>query len=80
MLRSANISPLPTADLFRRLAREHEQGLASSAQFLQSHPLSRDRADRFAASFNPKAHYAPALTRDQADALFDICLRKAGMK
>ena len=73
MLRRANISPKPTAALFQRLAKEHEQHLPTSAQFLESHPLSAGRAQRFAASFDPKAHYQPALTRDQWDALFDIC-------
>jgi len=73
MLKRAGISPKPTADLFARLAREQEQGLSTSAEFLQSHPLSKGRAERFAATFDPHAHYRPALSRDQADALFDIC-------
>jgi hypothetical protein len=70
MLRRANIDPRPTAALFRRLAKEAPQ---FSAQFLQSHPASSERAQRFAASFNPAAHYAPVLDRGEADALFDIC-------
>lgn len=73
MLRRANISPTPTAALFERLAKEQEQHLSTSAQFLESHPLSAGRAERFAASFNPKAHYQPALTREQWAALSDIC-------
>jgi predicted Zn-dependent protease len=75
MLRRARISPQPTAALFQRLAREHGEGLWTSAEFLQSHPLSRSRAAKFAASFDRHAHYSPALDRDQADALFDICRR-----
>jgi len=75
MLRQANISPRPTAALFRRLSKEAPQ---FSAEFLQSHPLSAKRAERFAASFDPRAHYLPALNRDQADALFNICWRRKG--
>lgn len=70
MLRRANISPKPTAALFQRLSRESPQ---FSAQFLQSHPLSSNRAHNFAASFDPKARYQPALNRDESDALFNIC-------
>jgi predicted Zn-dependent protease len=73
MLKSAGISPRPTADLFRRLSREDQDAPGFSAEFLQSHPLSTKRADRFAASFDPKARYRPALERTQLDALFDIC-------
>ena len=73
MLRGADISPRPTAALFDRLAKEQQEGLSTSAQFLQSHPLSRDRARKFATSFDPRRRYRPALNRDQADALFDIC-------
>ena len=73
MLKSAGISPKPTADLFRKLSREDEGTPGFSAEFLQSHPLSNKRADRFAASFDPKMRYRPALERGQVDALFDIC-------
>jgi Zn-dependent protease with chaperone function len=73
MLKRADISPEPTAELFDRLAKEHEQGVPTSAQFLESHPLSANRAKKFAASFDPSADYQPALSRDQSDALFDIC-------
>ena len=76
MLRQANISPQPTAALFRRLASEQEQHLSTSAEFLESHPLSGGRAQRFAASFNRNAHYRPTLTRDQWVALFDICSKR----
>ncbi len=77
MLKRAHISPIPTATLFRRLAREHGEGSTYSAGFLRSHPLSVERAQRFAASFDPRDSDSPALSRDQADALFDIC-RKPG--
>jgi Zn-dependent protease with chaperone function len=73
MLKRAAISPKATAELFERLSKEQDEDVSTSAEFLQSHPLSGKRAHSFAASFDPKAHYAPALTRDQSDALFDVC-------
>jgi len=73
MLRRANISPRPIAVLFRRLDKEAP---SFSAEFLQSHPLTGKRAARFAAAFDPRARYDPALPVAQANALFDIC-RKA---
>jgi len=76
MLRQAHISPKPTAALFSKLSREQGEGRGYSAAFLQSHPLSEARAQRFSASFDPRAHYQPALSRDQADALFDICWKR----
>ena len=73
MLKRAGISPKPTAELFEQFAEEQGEGSSYSAEFLQSHPLSGGRAERFAASFDPAARYSPALTRAQADALFDVC-------
>ncbi|MES2136531.1 MAG: M48 family metallopeptidase [Pseudomonadota bacterium] len=73
MLRRANISPKPTAALFQGLDKEAP---AYSAEFLQSHPLSARRAQRFAASYDPHSKYQPVLSREQADALFDICRRR----
>jgi Zn-dependent protease with chaperone function len=74
MLKRARVSPRPTAALFARLSKE--QGLSYSAEFLQSHPLSAKRAQRFAASFDPQAAYTPALSREQTDALADICWKR----
>jgi beta-barrel assembly-enhancing protease len=71
-LNRAGISPKPTGELFARLSKEGE-GRAYNAEFLQSHPLSKNRAQRFTASADPRVHYQPALSRDQKDALFDIC-------
>ena len=73
MLRRAGISPRPTAELFARLSKEAPE---FSAQFLNSHPLSSQRAQKFAASFDPRARYAPALSPDQADALAEICTKR----
>jgi hypothetical protein len=61
--------------LFQRLAKESPQ---FSAEFLQSHPATGKRAASFAAAFDKRASYRPALTRAQADALFDICRKPHG--
>lgn len=73
MLKRAGISPKPTAELFEHLARDTGEGSGYDAEFLQSHPLSTGRAEKFAKAFDPRAHYRPALSRDQSDALFNIC-------
>jgi hypothetical protein len=75
MLRRAGISPRPTAAVFANLAKGTDQQVASRAVFLQSHPLSKGRADRFAASFDPHAQYRPALAPEQWAALVHICTR-----
>ena len=72
MLKRAGISPKPTGDLFKRLSAEEGQTFVS-AEFLNSHPNTAGRAKRFAAAYDPKAHYRDALQRDDADALFNIC-------
>ena len=73
MLRQAQVSPRPIALLFRRLGKESP---AFSAEFLESHPLTGKRAARFAAAFDPRATYRPALTGAQGNALFDICRKR----
>jgi len=73
MLKRAGISPKPTAELFQRLSKETPE---FSAEFLQSHPLSDKRAEKFAASFDARAHYRPALDQTQWDSLSDICWKR----
>jgi Zn-dependent protease with chaperone function len=76
MLRRANISPRPTADLFRKLAGEDgatDSRTAIATEFLSSHPLKRERAKAFANSWRKSSAYQPALDRDSEAALFDIC-------
>jgi predicted Zn-dependent protease len=80
MLRRAGISPKPTADLFAKLSKQQHEIPGYSAEFLQSHPLSDSRAGKFSASFDPKAAYRPALSRDDQDALFDICRDAPGKR
>ncbi len=72
-LKRANISPKPTGELFERLSKEAGEAPGFSAEFLQSHPLSGKRAHRFEASFDANAHYQPALSQPQWDALSEIC-------
>jgi Zn-dependent protease with chaperone function len=73
MLQRAGVSPNPTAELFERLSKEAP---AFSAQFLQSHPASARRAQRFAASFDRNAHYRPALDSASWNALLNMCPEK----
>lgn len=75
MLKKANISPKPTAELFANLAEEQSTN-GYATEFLQSHPLSAKRAAKFAAAFDPHRVYEPALNRDQSDALFNICWKR----
>ena len=79
-LRRAGTSPKPTADLFARLSKEGGEGRSYNAEFLQSHPLSKNRAQRFAASVDPNVHYQSALSRDQSDALSGICSKKRAVR
>lgn len=78
MLKAAGISPRQTAKLFEQFAQEQEQQVGYSAEFLQSHPASRGRAQNFAASFDPRREYQPALPLEQADALAEACTKLPG--
>lgn len=75
MLAAAHVDPRPTARLFERLSKEAgEDGETRyDLGFLQSHPVSRERAKRFAASYRRDATYRAALTQAQDDALKDVC-------
>lgn len=74
-LQAANISPLPTAALFARLAKQDEQpgnaGLLLS--YLSSHPLSASREQVFRKSARAGAAYRPALDAAQWQALRTMC-------
>ncbi|MEG3087885.1 M48 family metallopeptidase [Sphingomonas sp. PB4P5] len=73
MLRDAAVSPVATADFFRRLgAKQGKDGSVTRAlAYLASHPVSSGRAKAFAAS--AKGTYRPALTPEQWRALRSIC-------
>lgn len=74
-MKAAQISPAATAKFFARLgAMEKKLGQASIAlNYLSSHPLSGDRERLFAGSATKGQSYRAALTREQWDALVDIC-------
>ncbi|MEO6359734.1 MAG: M48 family metallopeptidase [Sphingomicrobium sp.] len=76
MLRRAGISPKPTAALFRKLGEHEADGSSYNAEFLQSHPLSSNRARKFDTAFDANTRYTRALTQSQADDLFNICWKR----
>ena len=73
MLRRANISPKPTGDLFVQLANEMGEEPGFTGEFLQSHPLSRKRAERFAAAAQKGVTYRHALSDGEFHALKLMC-------
>ena len=74
-LRRANISPLPAAAFFDRLAgMQGEAGaISGTLQYLSSHPPSGERGERLRRSAAPDRRYSPALSEDEWRALQDIC-------
>jgi len=74
MLNRANISPAPTAGFFERLAKSEDAlGGADMLVYLSSHPVSKARAAAFRKGAAKGKAYTPALSRDEWDALVDIC-------
>lgn len=73
MLRRARIDPRQTKLAFDRF-RALELGLPAWAS---SHPPSAARGARFAASFDPKIAYRPAIEAAPAKALFAACAESA---
>lgn len=73
-LRDGDISPRPTADLFRKFA-EAEEKLAGGKPFeyLASHPASAGRSRKFLAGAGREGSYPPALSEKEWLALQDIC-------
>lgn len=72
LLRDAAISPAGTAGFFRRLGGK-AAGAERMLAYLNTHPVSADRARQFAASADPRATYRPALDPTQWTALRNIC-------
>ena len=75
MLRRAGISPLPTAGFFERLAKQEEKlgRVGEGLSYLSTHPMSSERRELFRSSAQKGRAYAPALSRDEWEALFNIC-------
>lgn len=74
-LAKAGIDPRPTAAFFSRLANQEKRlgRFGDTIGYLSTHPMSASRRDLFAGAAQAHAIYAPALTRDQWQALADIC-------
>lgn len=74
-LASAGVSPQATAAFFDRMAGEEDQlgNVGTALSYVSSHPVSRERKELFARSHRKDSRYSEALTRDQWDALADIC-------
>lgn len=73
MLRRARISPKPTAELFGELAAEEPEDPLFSAEFLNSHPLTKGRASKFAAAAEAAASYSPSMSERDFAALKAMC-------
>lgn len=74
-LRRAGISPVPTARFFEKLAvLESKLGKVGPAlNYISTHPMSQDRRRRFLDAREAGRAYRPSLTRDEWEALQDIC-------
>jgi len=73
-LRAANISPLPTAAFFDRLAKvSGGETIERATSWMASHPVSAERRAAFERSAVKGHLYAPALTRVEWTALVDAC-------
>jgi Zn-dependent protease with chaperone function len=74
-LRRANISPVATAGFFDRLGRDEKKlgRVASTLSYVSTHPLSAERQRRFRQSAQKGRAYRPSLSRDEWEALFNIC-------
>ena len=72
LLRVAKVSPAATAAFFRRLAGKGD-GAERMFAYVASHPVSSDRARRFAGSADKRVAYRPALDPAQWQALRGIC-------
>ena len=71
-MQQAGVSPVPTAGFFRRLGR----GMGRAERifsYVNSHPVSADRARNFEASAAKGKAYVPTLDARQWAALRDIC-------
>jgi predicted Zn-dependent protease len=82
LMRTANVSPLPTAGFFDRLAAD-ERKLGKGAiamSYMSSHPLSDERRKIFLASARKGAAYSPAVTPQQWRAIVDACANDPDVK
>ena len=73
-LARANIDPRPTGELFRTLDRE--DGEFGAAEFLNSHPNSGDRAQRFDAAHRKGVRYSQSISAADYKAMRTSCPAK----
>ncbi|MFO1260527.1 MAG: M48 family metallopeptidase [Sphingomonadaceae bacterium] len=86
-MRAANVSPLPTADFFKRMApalpkqdKAKDKDAANTLEkaeeamsWFASHPSSTSRTALFAKAYDKKHSYQPALASSQWQALKTMC-------
>ena len=74
-LQHAEVDPTATSALFVRLAKQEEEfGAAAKAlSYINTHPVSKERAALFAKSARPGTAYRPAIDGAQWQALVAIC-------
>jgi len=72
-LRDADISPIPTADFFARLAAKDQAPKGTVLDYFASHPEPGKREAAFRASAIPGHTYHPALDKAQFDAITGAC-------
>jgi predicted Zn-dependent protease len=75
MLGRAGISPLATAGFFERLAKQEARlgRISEGLSYVSTHPMSAERQKNFRDSAVKGRTYTPALSRDEWEALFNIC-------
>ncbi|MFM5915706.1 MAG: M48 family metallopeptidase [Chakrabartia godavariana] len=81
-MRTANVSPVATAQFFARMASD-EKKLGKGAiafSYMSSHPLSEDRRRLFMSSVQKGAAYTPAVTPTQWRAIVDACAKDPDVK
>ncbi|NNC48849.1 MAG: M48 family metallopeptidase [Sphingomonas sp.] len=71
MLERAKIDPRPTSELFDRFAEMAGEPIFNG--FLDSHPVSADRAEQFADSYDAERSYRPAFTTTEWAAIKAAC-------
>jgi predicted Zn-dependent protease len=59
--------------LFKRLSKEAGESSTYALEFLQSHPLGRGRAERFARAEDKNWVYSPALSEEEFKVLKSRC-------
>jgi beta-barrel assembly-enhancing protease len=74
-LARAKIDPRPTAELFRQLDQDDGEDFAA-VEFLDSHPASGGRAQRFAEAYRKGAGYTPVISAADYKAMRTACPAK----